>query len=111
MPTEPEAHCREHLFPEGMYTPGAESRKQRRGENVSWDCLLDCCLDRPAAFARILDKAGKCSQFRVLCERGGAEIEQPRRNDTTSPPNLGNVRQLQRKALGFGQVLGVLVAQ
>src|SRR5665213_2414269 len=73
--TESEPHGREHLFPEGVLLPRAESGIERRGEYVGGDRFLDRGLDGPAPLARILDKAGESLQLRILRQRGGAEIE------------------------------------
>ena len=77
MSAETEAHGREHLFAEGMLLPRAEPGVQRRGEHVGRYRFLDRGLDRPAALARILDEARKVLELRILCQRSGAEIEQP----------------------------------
>src|SRR6266851_5569690 len=74
---EAEAHGREHLFAERVLLPRAEAHVERRSEHVRRNRFLDCCLDRPATLAGILDEAGEVLQLRILRQRGGAEIEQP----------------------------------
>ena len=111
VPAEAEAHGREHLFAEGMFLPRAETGVERRGDHIRRNRFLDRGLDRPAALARILDEAGKILQLRILRQRGGAEIEQPGRDDAAAPPNLGDIRHVQCEALVLGQVARVLVTQ
>ena len=111
VPAEAEAHGRENLFAERVLLPRAEAGVERRGQHVRRDRFLDRGLDGPAALAGILDVAGEFLQLRILRQRGGAEIEQPGRDDAAAPPNLGDVRHVQREALVLGQILRVLVAQ
>src|SRR6185312_11865830 len=111
VPTEAEAHGREHLFAEGVLLPRAESGIERRGEHIRRDRFLDRGLDRPAPLAGILDEAGEVLQLGILRQRGGAEIEQPGRDDTAAPPDLRNVWHVQREALVLREILRVLVAQ
>ena len=49
--------------------------------------------------------------MRILRKSGGAEIEQPGRDDAAAPPDLGDIRHVQLEALVLGQILGVLVTQ
>ena len=75
---EAQPHGREHLFAEGVLLPRAEPGIERRREHVGRNRFLDRGLDGPPALARILDEAGEILQLRILRQRGGAEIEQPR---------------------------------
>src|SRR5580700_3329314 len=94
---EAKAHGREHLFAEGMLLPRAEPGEQRRRDHIRWDRLLDRGLHRPSAFARVLNEAGEILQLWILRQRSGGEIEQPGRNDAAAPPNLRNIRYVQRE--------------
>src|SRR5579864_949566 len=105
MPAEAEAHRREHLFREGVLLPRAESGVERRGEHIRRDRFLDRGFDRPAPLAGILDEAGEVLQLRILCQRGGAEIEQPGRDDAAAPPYLRDVWHVQREALVLREIL------
>src|SRR5579863_2613994 len=75
---EAEPHRRKHLFSEVVLLPGAESGVERGAQHVSRDRLLDRGLNGPATLAGILDVAGELIQLRILDQRSGAEIEQPR---------------------------------
>src|SRR6185312_11584371 len=89
MSAEAEAHGREHLLAERMGLARAEAGIERGGEHLRRDGLLDRRLDGPATLAGILHEAGEILQLRILRQRGGAEIEQPRRDDAAAPPYLG----------------------
>ncbi len=72
---------------------------ERGGYDVGGDRLLDRGLDGPATLAGILDVSRKALELRVLHQRGGAEVKQPGRDDTATPPDFRDIRQVQRKAL------------
>src|SRR3984893_2066266 len=84
---EAEAHGRQHPFPEGVLLPRAEPCIERRGEHVRRDRLLDRGLDGPATLAGILDEAGEILQLRILCQRGGAEMEERQHKYDPHTPN------------------------
>src|SRR5665213_3176639 len=109
--TETKAHRREHLFSESVFLPRAEPGEKRSRQHVRWNRLLDRSLDRPASLAGILDIAGEFLELRIFHERGGAEIEQPGRDDAAAPPNLSDIRHVEGEALVLGQIFRVLVAQ
>src|SRR5580693_3677720 len=75
VPTEAEAHGRQHPFPEGVLLPRAEPCIERSGEHVRRDRFLDRGLDGPATLAGILDEAGEILQLRRLRQRGGSAAE------------------------------------
>src|SRR5579864_761282 len=50
-------HCGKHLLRKRMLLPRAETHEQRRGQHIRWHRFVDRCLDRPAAFARILHES------------------------------------------------------
>src|SRR5665213_2640638 len=94
VPAKAKAHSREHFFSESMFLSRAKSGVERQGEYVRWHRFLDRGFDGPAALAGILNKAGEILQLRILRQRRGAKIEQPRRNHTAAPPNLGDIRHV-----------------
>src|SRR6185437_13270892 len=106
-----EPHRRQHLFCEVVLLARTEAGVKRGGQHICRDRLLDRGLNGPATLAGILDVAGELIQLRILHQSGGAEIEQPRRDDAAAPPDLGDIRHVQNEALVLRQVLRVLVAQ
>src|SRR3974377_1508040 len=71
------AHGGKNLFGEGMFLSGAETGGQGGGQPFRRHRLVDRGIDGPAAFARILDKAGIIVERVVPGERGRGQIEQP----------------------------------
>jgi hypothetical protein len=57
--------------------PGAKPGVERCGEHIRRHRFLNRRLDSPPTFARILHEAGEILELRILCQRGGAKIEQP----------------------------------
>ena len=72
--------------------------------------LVDGRLDRPAAFARIVDPALELFQLGVLLEGVDGQVEQPRAHDAAVLPDLADLLQVERvlrlfehlEALGVG---------
>src|SRR6185437_16098032 len=108
---EAEPHGRKHLLSEIVLLPRAEASVKRGGEHVGGDRLFDRRLDAPAPLAGILDVARELLQLRILDQRGGAEIQQPGRDDAATPPDFGDIWHVQNEALVLRQILRVLVAQ
>ena len=57
MAAEAEAHRGKHFLSEGVILPRAETGEQRSRDHFGWHRFFDGGLDRPSAFARILDEA------------------------------------------------------
>ena len=91
-----------------------EARVQRRGEHVRRHALLDGGLDRPAALAGIGDPSGEARQRRILRQRLGRQIQQPRGDDAAAAPHFGDLRHIERvleqARVGERRGLGVLAA-
>src|SRR5262249_46282225 len=80
MPPEFVTHGRQELVGEIGLAARAEPLVESRGEHMRRHALVDGGLDGPAAFAGIGYAAGEFRQARVLNQRGGRQVEQPRRN-------------------------------
>ena len=52
-------------------------------------------LQRPAAFAGILDVALRAGEIGILGERAGGELEQPRADDAAVHPERGDGREVE----------------
>src|SRR5690349_5136858 len=89
------AHRGENFFRKGVLLARAKTCKQRRGQNLSRHRLVDRGIHGPAAFAGVLDEARISPQRRILRQRGCREVEQPGRDDAASPPDFGDVGNVE----------------
>ena len=74
-----------------VLSAGTESLKQRGRQHRRGRGALDGGVGRPAAFAGVGYAARERPQVRVLCQRAGRQIEQPRADDAPAPPQLGDL--------------------
>lgn len=70
-------HRRQKLVAITVLLPRSKPLEKGRGKDVRRDALFNSRVDRPAAFARILDRADKLRKTGILGERHRAEIEKP----------------------------------
>src|SRR6267142_3639566 len=89
------AHGAQKLFGKGMVLARAEARIQSRRQHIDGNRRIERGLDRPAAFAGILDLAGVFRKVRVLGQRHRCKIEQPRRDHAAATPHLGDIGQVK----------------
>ncbi len=61
--------------------------------------LLDRRHDGPAALPRIVDEARIARQLGVFRQRHRGQVEEPGADDAAAAPDLGDVRQIDAKAL------------
>src|SRR5438105_4179091 len=103
------AERREQPVREGVVTPRAEAREQRRRDRGQRHGFLDGVLDRPAPFAGVLDVALQTLEPGVVrqCRRG--ELEQPRADDGALIPELGDLRQVESVLRGRHQPSACIV--
>src|SRR5215831_7086346 len=94
-----------------MVPARTEARKKRRRQNVCGHHFVDCCLNSPPAFARILDEPRMRIESRVLRESTGGKVEQPGRDHAPAPPYLGDIRDVQIEPFGLRQQLGPSILQ
>ena len=73
-----------------------------RPQHVGRHAFVDGGLDRPAPFARIGDSARELFQVRILDERRGGQVQQPRRDHAAAPPNLAHVAQIEVELIMLG---------
>src|SRR6476660_5355031 len=100
------SHRREKLVGETLLLAGSKAGVERCGEDICRHSLFDGSLDRPATFTGILDKARISRQFRILCQRDRREVEEPRAYDAAASPDLGDIGQVELKALIPRQFFG-----
>src|SRR5215208_698920 len=86
MPAKLIAHGREQLVGKIRLAARAEPLVERRRQDMRRHALVDRRLDRPAALAGIGHPAGELGQVRILDQRRGLQVEQPRGNDAAAPP-------------------------
>ncbi len=96
-----------------------EALEQRGGEHRGGNTGVDGRLDRPPALAGIGDPAGQSVERGVLLQGRGGQVEQPRGDDRSAAPQLGDLggvdgelvelRLLQGRH--FGGVLGLMYAR
>src|SRR4051812_313819 len=104
------AHSGEHLVAEGVLLARAEAVEQRRRENVDGYGFLDGGLHRPSPFARIFHGARELRKLGALGEGARRQVEQPRRDDAATPPQLGDVGEVEIETMAVGKTFrsGVL---
>ena len=91
----------EHAPRERVAIARIEAAEQRHGDDRRRHVLVDGGLDRPAAFARIVDPALEAVELGVLLERVDGQVEQPRAHHAAVLPDLADLLQVER-------VLGLL---
>src|SRR6266404_769265 len=75
---------------------GGEPREERRGDHGCGNALRDRLVDRPAAFARILDVRRDVVQVAaVLLERRMEQLEEPRADDGAVAPDPRDLLQVE----------------
>src|SRR5688572_297997 len=90
---------RQHLFRERVVASRSEPRVQRRGEDVGGHRFFDGGGHCPASLARIVDAPFEALELRVLAERPGRQVQQPRADDAAAPPDFGDLGQVERVAM------------
>src|ERR1700690_4492313 len=85
---ELKAHGGKQLVGEIRLTARGEPFVQSGGENGRRHGLVNRRLDSPAPFAGIGNAAGEFFQSRILDERYGGTVKQPRSNHAASAPDL-----------------------
>src|SRR5260370_15151663 len=85
MSTKLLSHGGQNLFSEGVFLPRAKPRIQCRAQHLSRYSFLNRCLNRPAPFAGILNKAAVVHEISVLKQGHRGQIEQPGRNPLAPP--------------------------
>src|SRR5690349_12692812 len=78
VPAELLPQRRQDLLGERRLLAGAEPGVERGRQHVRRHVLVDRGLDRPAAFAGVVDEAGVGFERAVLAERDLEEVQQPR---------------------------------
>src|SRR5207237_1098945 len=98
------AERREQPVREGVVTPRAEAREQRRRDRGQRHGFLDGVLDRPAPFAGVLDVVLQTLEPGVVrqCRRG--ELRPPRADDGALIPELVDLRQVESVLRGRHQL-------
>jgi hypothetical protein len=69
------AHCRKKLVLVFRFTAGRKTLIQRSGKNRDRDALINRCLDRPTALARVGDMSFKLLERGVLSQGGGCQVQ------------------------------------
>src|SRR6266576_3189008 len=73
-----------------------EAREERRRDHRDRDVLVDRFVDRPAAFARVLDIRRDVVELRaVLLESRVQKLEQPRSHDRAVAPDPGDLMRVE----------------
>src|SRR5246127_2517623 len=88
-------HRRQELVREISFAARTESLIQRRSQHRSWNTLIDPGLDRPAPFTRIRNSAAELRQLRILDQCRRRQVQQPRCNHASPPPDLSHIRQIE----------------
>ena len=91
--SEREAHGRERAVGEVALAARAEAREERAREHGHRRARLVRGLERPAALARVRDAPAELVERRLLVQRLGGQVEQPRRDDAAAAPDLGDRRR------------------
>src|ERR1051325_6359737 len=73
---------------------GSEPLVKRRRQYRHRHAFINRRLDRPAAFARVGDAAGKLRKLRIFNQRTSRQVEEPGRNDTPPPPDFGHLAKI-----------------
>src|ERR1700733_8368723 len=89
------AHRRQKFIREVGLTARTETLIKRHSQHRSRNSLIDPGLDRPSSFARIRDSTAKLRHLRILQQRSRGQVQQPRSNDTPTPPNFSHIRQIE----------------
>src|ERR1035438_929718 len=96
---------RQHLFGEVVFAARTEAFVESGAEDWSRNRLVDGSGDCPAPFPRIRHAASELRQVRAIEEGECGQVQQPRRDDASASPDLGNVRNVQvvKVVLGVAQ--------
>ncbi|EEF93657.1 hypothetical protein CATMIT_01710, partial [Catenibacterium mitsuokai DSM 15897] len=110
MPAELVAHRRQQLVGEGVLLTRTQALHQRSGDDRRGHVQVDRLGHGPAAFAGIFHVRRDALQRRILAQRIGAEVEQPRTHHAAVAPDLRDLVQVQAE-LGLapedGEALGI----
>src|SRR5438105_14115165 len=87
------AERREQPVREGVVTPRAEAREQRRRDRGQRHGFLDGVLDRPAPFAGVLDVAIQTLEPGAVRQCRRSELDEPRAVDGALTQDLGELRE------------------
>src|SRR5215471_21144375 len=102
MSTELVTHGREQFIGEICLAARAEPLVQSRRQDRRGHGLVNGGLDRPAPLARVRHPPSELRQSWIRDEGRRREIQQPRRDDTTAPPHLRDVREIELVLVVFG---------
>src|SRR6516162_6069328 len=95
MAAELVAHGGKELVGEGRLAAGAETFVKRGGKHWRRHRRVDGRFDCPASFTGVGDAPREAIERRILGQRGGGKVEQPRGDDTAASPNLCDVAQVE----------------
>src|SRR5579871_1130393 len=99
-------HGGQDFFRKSMLPTRTESREERSRQHLSGYGFIDCRLQGPSTFSRILDEAGIGIETRIFRESGGREVEKPGGDYAAAPPHLGDIRNVEVEPFSLWRRLG-----
>src|SRR5690349_11445050 len=95
MPAKSEAHRGKEFILIVRLAARGEALIQGGAQYWDWNTFVNGRFDSPASFTRIGNSPPEFRQVGVGGQRGCREVQQPRGYHTATPPNLGDIGQVE----------------
>src|SRR5687767_6065299 len=101
MSAELKSHGGQNFISEISLASRTEALEQRRAQHGHWNAFFDRCINGPASFTGVGDTSREAFQLWMLRESNRRQVQQPRRDDTTAPPEF--------RDLGYVEIVLVML--